>query len=91
VLNGPGGPSGVSAGVWYRIVGVYNASSNSAQIYVDGHLDGTASDLASWSASGALNVGRDLYAGYQVDYFPGQISGVEVFDEALSPAEVASL
>jgi serine/threonine protein kinase len=91
VLNGPGGPSGVTAGVWYHIVGVYNADSNSAQIYVNGHLEASASDLTSWSTSGALNVGRDLYAGYQVDYFPGQISGVEVFDEALSSAEVASL
>jgi hypothetical protein len=37
------------------------------------------------------NIGRDLYTGLPVDYFPGQISDVETWNSALTPGQVATL
>jgi hypothetical protein len=90
-ISGPSGPSNVTAGTWYQIAGVYNASAETAQIYVDGQLVATTTGLVSWNAPGDLNIGRDLYAGSQVDYLPGEISNVETWNTALSAAQVATL
>lgn len=90
-LNGAVGPSTVVAGTWYHITGVYNATTDTATLYVNGQLVGSQSNLPSWSAPGTLNIGRDLYTGLQVDYFPGQISNVETWNSALSATQVAAL
>lgn len=81
----------MAAYTWYHITGVYIASTQTAQIYVDGQLVGSMTDLPSWTATGDLDIGRDLYTGYQVDYFPGEISNVETWNTALSPGQVATL
>ena len=90
-LNGPGGPYNVAANTWYHIVGVYNASTQTAQIYVNGQLAGTQANLPGFSAHGDLDIGRDLYTGSQVDYFPGQIRNVETWSSALTAAQVSTL
>ena len=90
-LNGPNGPYNVAANTWYHITGVYNSSTQTAQIYVNDSLVGTTSGLPSWSAAGDLDIGRDLYTGLQVDYFPGQISDVETWNTALTSAQVGGL
>ena len=90
-INGPNGTATVTANTWYHITGVYDATSQTAYIYVNGVLAGSQSGLPTWSAAGDLDIGRDLYTGLQVDYFPGQISDVETWNSALSPAQVAGL
>ena len=90
-LDGPNGPYDVVAYTWYHITGVYDAGTETAQIYVDGQLVGSQSGLTTWGASGDLDIGRDLYTGLQVDYFPGEISDVETWNSALSPGQVATL
>lgn len=90
-IDGPDNGTPVVANTWYQIVGVYTASAHTAQIYVNGHLAGTQTGLTTWATTGDLNIGRDLYTGYQVDYFPGLISDVETFNTALTSAEVAAL
>ncbi|QMU77976.1 LamG domain-containing protein [Streptacidiphilus sp. PB12-B1b] len=90
-INGPDGTATVTADTWYHLTGVYDATSRTASVYVDGVLVGSQSGLPTWSSSGDLDIGRDLYTGLQVDYFPGQISDVETWGSALSAAQVAAL
>jgi hypothetical protein len=90
VINGASGPASVTAGRWYHLTGVYNASTQTASLYVDDQLVGSQGGLATWTADGDLNIGRDLYTGLQVDYFPGQISDVETYNSALTPTEVSA-
>lgn len=90
-LDGPNGPFNVAADTWYHITGVYDATAHTAYIYVDGQLAGTQTGLTTFNASGNLNIGRDLYTGLQVDYFPGLINNVQTWNTALSAAQIASL
>ena len=44
-----------------------------------------------YQASGPLTIGRGQWSGNPVDYWPGTIDDVRVFDRALSDAEVAQV
>ncbi|MBS2962987.1 hypothetical protein KGA66_08025, partial [Actinocrinis puniceicyclus] len=76
---------------WTHLVGVYNAATKTAQLYVNGTLAATATGITTWNATGALTLGRDLYNGNPADYFPGEISNVQDWDYALSAPQITAL
>ena len=80
-----------SLNTWTHLVGVFNASDGTAQLFVNGAPQGTETDTTPFASSGDLAFGRALYDGKDVDWFKGAIKNVEVFDMALSAAQVASL
>ena len=91
-LNGPNGPYDVVANQWYHITGVYNATTQTCTDLR--RRPARRSDVRTSGLqchAGDLNIGRDLYTGLQVDYFPGEISGVETWNTALSAGQIATL
>ncbi|WNM29650.1 LamG-like jellyroll fold domain-containing protein [Streptomyces sp. Li-HN-5-11] len=87
------GPTGgtPSSGSWTHLVGVYNAATQTAQLYVNGVLVSSATGISAWKAGGALNAGAALYNGSMTDYFPGEISGAQLYDYALTANQVTAL
>ena len=77
--------------VWTHLVGVYNAANETAYLYVNGKLEGTAKDATPFASSGPLAIARAFYNGSDTDWFHGLITQVKAFDQALSAAEVKAL
>ena len=77
-----------SLNVWYHVAGVYNASAQTLDIYVNGVLDnGTLSGTIPASQINSavnVNIGRRS-GGY---YFNGVIDDVRIYNRALSQAEI---
>lgn len=79
-------------GRWYHLVGTYSQAEKKLKIYVDGALAGeTAAPDNPEQPAGNLVIGRGKYQGNAVDYWPGAIADVHVYDRALTPAEVTAL
>jgi Protein kinase domain/Concanavalin A-like lectin/glucanases superfamily len=76
---------------WVHLVGVYDATDDQLRLYVNGVPQGTATDTTPYLANGSLVIGRAEFGGTDVDWFPGYIRDVEVFQQALTPAEVKAL
>jgi hypothetical protein len=83
--------AGATANTWTHLVGVYNASTHTAQLYVNGTLAATATGVTPWSATADLTVGRGLYDGNQTDYTNGSISDVQAYNYALNANQVSAL
>jgi hypothetical protein len=77
--------------VWYHVAGVYNASAQTLDIYVNGVLDnGTLRGIIPASQLNAavnVNIGRrtSLYGGF---YFNGVIDDLRIYNRALSQSEI---
>jgi hypothetical protein len=91
-----GGIDALSSGpaaldTWVHLVGVYDASDDQLRLYVNGASQGAATDATPYAANGGLVIGRAEFGGNYVDWFPGYIRDVEVFQQALTPVEVKAL
>ncbi|MFC0544097.1 LamG-like jellyroll fold domain-containing protein [Kutzneria chonburiensis] len=78
-------------GVWYHLVGEYDSVHSQLRLYVNGQLAGTAPYCPGEAAVGHTVLGRALYNKAQVDFWPGALDGVHVYDRALSAAEIDQL
>lgn len=83
--------SAPSLGTWTHLVGVYDAANHTQYLYVNGVAQGTATDSTPFAANGDLAIGRAKYAGQDTDWLKGAIKKVEVFNAALSAAQVSAL
>ncbi len=81
VLVNVSGPAAV-VGAWTHLTGVYDASTNTATLYVNGVAAGSAT-VTPIPSSGPLEVGRSLWNGGPADYLPGEISDVRVYSSRL--------
>lgn len=72
-------------GRWTHLAGVYDATSRTAYLYVDGQLAGSASVSTppQWSTNRRVAVGREFWNGASTSFWPGQIADVQLFDRAL--------
>jgi hypothetical protein len=84
------GPT-ATAGAWTHLVGVYNAATKTASLYVDGALAGTASVPAVFTSTGPLAVGRALAGGTPSAFWAGSVSDVQTWTYALPPDEVTAI
>jgi hypothetical protein len=82
-----------AAGRWTHLVGVYDAQRKEVRLYVDGVLQGApvARPGPGWHASGPLTVGRAWWNGAVCDWWNGAIDDVNVYQGALTGAEVSIL
>jgi len=80
-----------SFNTWTHLVGVYEASNSALYLYVNGDLQGTATDTTPFASSGPLVIGHARYNSTSSDFFTGDIKDVKVFNQALSAAEVEAL
>lgn len=76
-------------GRWYHLTGVRDGATHS--LYVDGVLQGSMSQCLNPGSEGPLTVGRARFNSGDVDFWPGAVDEVRVWDRALTAAEVATL
>jgi Concanavalin A-like lectin/glucanases superfamily len=76
---------------WVHLVGVYDADDGQLRLYVNGKPQGTATDTTPYASHGSLAIGRAQFGAQDIDWFPGRINDVEVFQQALTPTEVKAL
>ncbi|MGW5418892.1 LamG domain-containing protein [Streptomyces sp. NPDC003943] len=77
-------------GVWTHLAGVYDASTGQIEFYVNGRSQGTHTVVAPpVVTTSALQIGRAKYQGNYVDYFPGSVDEVSVWQEALNSDQIA--
>jgi YD repeat-containing protein len=79
------------ADTWTHLVGVYDATTGTSRIYVNGSLSGSGTNTAPWSASGPLTIGQARYAGKATDFLPGKVADVQAYQRALSASDVSAL
>ncbi|HKS98920.1 MAG TPA: LamG-like jellyroll fold domain-containing protein [Rugosimonospora sp.] len=78
---------------WTNLTAQFDPASGAMRLYVNGVLVAKATDTCaatSFAANGPLAIGRARYNAASVDFFPGQISDVEVFQSLASPAWIAT-
>ncbi|MFC1432489.1 LamG-like jellyroll fold domain-containing protein [Streptacidiphilus sp. N1-3] len=83
--------TGAAANTWTHLVGVYNASTHTTQLYVNGTLTGTQTGVTTWNAPGAFTLGSDLTAGTQTDFLAGSLSTVQAYDYAITANQASAL
>jgi hypothetical protein len=82
----------VTLSKWTHVVGVYNAVTHTASIYVNGSLASTTSVPAiTWTAGGNFTIGRTLSNGAATNYWQGSLSDVQAWNYALTTDEVTAL
>ena len=94
--NGPPGiralsTSAPSLSTWTHLVGVFNAADNQLRLYVNGVLEGTATDTSPFAATGHLAIGRAQFDGQPTDWFDGAAKQIKVYNVALTTAQVGQL
>jgi YD repeat-containing protein len=96
--NGPPDWSGAGSGpaqtgTWTFLAGVYNASTHTAQLYVNGTDTGDDdTDASTIASNGPLEIGAEKWNSQAgIGNFDGTITNAEAYPFALSAAQVASL
>jgi hypothetical protein len=94
--NGPAGiralsTSGPTLNTWTRLVGVFDAADNQLRLYVNGVLQGTATDPSPFAATGDLAIGRAQFDGQPTDWFQGATGEIKVYNVALTTAQVGKI
>ncbi len=84
------GNTTLAANTWYYVTGVYNASTRTMDVYLNGVLDngtllGTVTATQQNSASTNVNVGRRAGGGFN---FIGRIDDVRIADHALTADQI---
>ena len=86
--NGILGTNQLNNNNWQYVVGTFDNATNTMQLYVNGVLDVTLTGVATpiYPGDRNLNIGRWVGAGLQ--YFNGSISACQIYNRALTAAEV---
>ncbi|MEU8797132.1 LamG-like jellyroll fold domain-containing protein [Spirillospora sp. NPDC048819] len=80
-----------SAGTWTHLVGVFDSGTGAMMLYVDGTAEGTSTNAVPTAATGALAIGRGQLNGAAAELFDGAVSNVQVYNRALSAADISKL
>jgi hypothetical protein len=78
-------------GQWHHVAGTYDGQT--VAVYVDGALAGsnTFGPLQTLSTDGSIPVGVGHLQGWGVQWFQGRMDDLQVYDNALTSGEIASL
>jgi hypothetical protein len=81
-----------SLNAWTHLCGVYDPAGSKLWIYLNGSATSIASStVVTTAASGRTQVGRGEWNGGLVDYFPGRVDDVRLYQRALTNAEVNTI
>jgi Concanavalin A-like lectin/glucanases superfamily len=83
--------SGPALNTWTHLVGVFDAADNQLRLYVNGVLQGTATDSSPFAAMGDLAIGRAQFDGKSTDWFQGAAGEIKVYDVALTTTQVGKI
>ncbi|MFJ4814653.1 LamG domain-containing protein [Streptomyces sp. NPDC088801] len=78
-------------GEWAHLLGVYDAETGKAQLYVNGHEAGTRAEAKPAATAGAFQIGRVRDGNGYHDRWHGELGGVRVHDRVVVPDEVSEL
>lgn len=78
-------------GEWAHLLGLYDAETGLARLYVNGHEVGTAAEATPAETAGAFQIGRVRGANGYRDRWHGDIGDVRVHDRVVVPGELAEL
>jgi hypothetical protein len=86
----------MSNNTWHHVVGVYQATTKSATLYIDGvepsyhqAVAGTGNYLSD--AANEKEIGVCYIGDVHKDFFTGKIDEMKIFDKALTPEDVLAL
>ena len=87
--------SDVSLNTWTHLVGTFDATTGTIRLYVNGRPAGTGTTTAAWNSVGrtgsALVIGASDRAGTLASRFNGSIADARVYQQTLTPDQVAWL
>jgi hypothetical protein len=84
--------SAASAGSWYHLVGMWDSSSGTISLYVNGTLQGTAAYSTPWTGVlGTTVIGAGEWALSPVDFVNGSIDDVHLYNRTLTSAQITTL
>ncbi|MFF9277764.1 LamG-like jellyroll fold domain-containing protein [Streptomyces griseosporeus] len=78
-------------GEWAHLLGVYDAETGRARLYVNGHQTGTEVQAEPAAAAGAFQLGRVRDGQGYHDRWHGELGDVRVHDRVVVPAEATEL
>jgi hypothetical protein len=78
-------------GEWAHVLGLYDAETGKARLYVNGRETGTAAAATPAEAAGAFQIGRERDASGYRDRWHGDLGDVRVHDRVVVPGEVSEL
>lgn len=87
--------SNLTASVWYHVAGVYDSTSQTAKIYING-VEAPSSTSGTIPSSigddtGRFHIGAEDSTTTTANFYDGIIDEARVYNRALSPAEIKSL
>jgi RHS repeat-associated protein len=77
----------VQLNTWTHLVGVFNTADNSMRLYVNGVANGVTFNNSAWRGKGKVMIGAHSGG----SYFKGNIDDVQVYQRALTPADITAL
>jgi RHS repeat-associated protein len=83
--------SAAVAGAWTHLVGTYKASTGALTLYVNGVVNGTATDTTPFASGGALAIGHGFYNGAVNNYANGQVADVQIYSRTLASTDASTL
>lgn len=83
--------SSAQLGVWTHLTGRYDSGSKELRLYVNGALAASGTHPSGFTAAGPLTIGRSMWNGKPVDFWPGSVDDVRIFDRLLADGEIATL
>ncbi|MFJ9961288.1 LamG-like jellyroll fold domain-containing protein [Streptomyces avermitilis] len=76
--------------VWTHLAAVVDTGAKTLTLYVNGVPQGSDTiTTGAWSAAGPLQIGRAKCKGTYVDYFPGEVDEVTVWQDLKLPETIA--
>ncbi|MET8742820.1 LamG domain-containing protein [Streptomyces sp. NPDC004728] len=78
-------------GEWAYVLGLYDAETGLAHLYVNGQEAGTATEATPSTVTGDFQIGRARGKNGYRDRWQGEIGDVRAYDRVVVPAEVAQL
>lgn len=82
------GASTPQAGAWTLVTGVFDSTTLSMKLYVNGKLDGVGTAVTPWNATGPFTIGTAVDG---LNLFKGTVSQVQAWGQALTADQVAAL
>lgn len=84
--------SSAVAGTWYHLVGMWDSSTGTISLYVNGVLQGTAAYSSPWTGVlGTTTIGAGEWALSPVDIVNGSIDDVHLYNRTLTSAQITTL
>ncbi|MEK7560888.1 MAG: LamG-like jellyroll fold domain-containing protein [Patescibacteria group bacterium] len=78
-------------GSWRHVALVYDSSTQQMQAYVDGAPAGSFVSVSLTSISAVVNIGAWQSGGTYYDFLSGTVDEVQIYNRALTAAEIAAL